>query len=90
VSAPPIKPTKTITLNTEIRKKLQQLQTSSQVCTACHKPESSLIINLDVGFIPAKFTPGLFKHITRPISFSLVVDDFGVKYINKEDVEYLI
>ncbi len=39
------------------------------------------------GITPAKFTPGLFKHTTLPISFSLVVDDFGGKYINKEDAE---
>ena len=42
------------------------------------------------GYIPAKFTPGLYTHKTRPIAFSLVVDDFGVKYINKEDMEHLI
>ena len=33
--------------------------------------------------------PGLWKHNTRPIQFTLVVDDFGVKYIRKEDVEHL-
>eukprot|EP00815_Leptocylindrus_aporus_P007176 CAMPEP_0116058534 /NCGR_PEP_ID=MMETSP0322-20121206/5252_1 /TAXON_ID=163516 /ORGANISM="Leptocylindrus danicus var. apora, Strain B651" /LENGTH=220 /DNA_ID=CAMNT_0003542731 /DNA_START=832 /DNA_END=1491 /DNA_ORIENTATION=+ len=44
----------------------------------------------DAGFIPVKFTPGLFKHTTRPISFCLVVDDFGIKYSNKKDAEYLI
>ena len=44
----------------------------------------------DAGFIPAKFTPGLFKHTTRPISFCLVVDDFGIKYSNKKDADYLI
>ena len=26
----------------------------------------------------------------RPISFSLVVDEFGVKYINKVDADHLI
>ncbi len=29
-------------------------------------------------------------HLTRPISFTLVVDDFGVKYIGKEHVNHLI
>jgi hypothetical protein len=28
-------------------------------------------------------TPGLWTHKTRPILFSLVVDDFGVKYVGK-------
>jgi hypothetical protein len=35
-------------------------------------------------------TSGLWKHETRLISFTLVVDDFGVKYIGKEHVEHLI
>jgi hypothetical protein len=28
-------------------------------------------------------------HKSRPIQFALCVDDFGVKYVNKEDVEHL-
>ena len=42
------------------------------------------------GYFQSKITPGYWKHNWRPISFSLVVDDFGVKYINKDDVEHLI
>jgi hypothetical protein len=37
----------------------------------------------------SKITPGYWHHNWRPISFTLVVDNFGVKYINKEDVEHL-
>ncbi len=33
--------------------------------------------------------PGLWKHDTRPIQFTLVVDHFGVKYTQQEDVEHL-
>jgi hypothetical protein len=33
------------------------------------------------GYYPARHTPGLWLHKTRPISFSLVVDDFAVKYV---------
>ncbi len=33
--------------------------------------------------------PGLWKHDTRPIQFTLVVDDFGVKYIGKEHAQNL-
>ena len=33
--------------------------------------------------------PGLWKHDTRDITFTLVVDDFGVKYIAKADVLHL-
>ena len=41
-------------------------------------------------FTPAPFTPGLFTHKTRPLAFSLVVDDFGVKYTRQCDVAFLI
>ena len=42
------------------------------------------------GYYQSKIIPGLWKHETRPIIFSLVVDDFGIKYINKQDVEHLM
>ena len=32
------------------------------------------------GYYEMPHTPGLWKHIWRPIMFSLVVDDFGIKY----------
>ncbi len=35
-------------------------------------------------------TPGLWKHKTGSIQFALVVDDFGVKNINNDDVQHLI
>ena len=35
-------------------------------------------------------TIGLFTHATRPLAFTLVVDDIGVKYVDKADVEHLI
>ena len=42
------------------------------------------------GYVPTGFAPGLFKHESRPIQFCLVVEDFGVKYINKEDANHPI
>ena len=42
------------------------------------------------GYEQSKLTPGFWKHKWRPISFSLVVDDFGVKYVGKQHVEHLI
>ena len=36
------------------------------------------------GYVPVCHTPGLWCHTWRPISFCLVLDDFGVKYIGKE------
>jgi hypothetical protein len=38
----------------------------------------------------SKTTPGLWKHNTRPISFSLVVNDFRVKYVGKENTQHLL
>jgi hypothetical protein len=41
------------------------------------------------GYQQSKVTPGYWRHKWRPISFTLVVDDFGMKYINKTDVNHL-
>ena len=41
------------------------------------------------GYQQSKLVPGLWKHDKRPIQFTLVVDDFGVKYTRQEDVEHL-
>ena len=41
------------------------------------------------GYRQSKLVPGLWKHDTRPIQFTLVVDNFGLKYINKDDVQHL-
>jgi hypothetical protein len=40
-------------------------------------------------YFPCVHTPGLWKHKTRPVIFSLVVDDFGVKYTGREHAEHL-
>jgi hypothetical protein len=42
------------------------------------------------GYHQSTITPGLWKHDTCPINFSLVVDDFGVKYVGKENVQHLL
>ena len=36
------------------------------------------------GYYELPHTPGLWKHVTLPVQFTLVVDDFGVKYTGKE------
>jgi hypothetical protein len=41
------------------------------------------------GYYPARHTPGLWLHKTLPISFTLVVDDFAVKYVGKQHAEHL-
>ncbi len=59
-------------------------------------PQSGLIANKFLeerlnkhGYRQSKLVPGLWKHNTRPIQFTLVVDDFSIKFIRKEDVEHL-
>jgi hypothetical protein len=40
-------------------------------------------------YYPARHTPGLWLHKTRPIYFTLVVDDFAVKYVGKQHAKHL-
>ena len=42
------------------------------------------------GYYEVAHTPGLWRHLTRPVQFSLVLDDFGVKYVGKENAQHLI
>ena len=42
------------------------------------------------GYYQSNIVPGLWKHKTRKIVFTLVVDDFGIKYVNKSDAEHLM
>jgi hypothetical protein len=41
------------------------------------------------GYRQSKLVPGLWKHNARPIQFTLVVDDFGIKYVGKEHAQHL-
>ena len=42
------------------------------------------------GYYQSMYTPGLWLHKWRPISFSLCVDDFGVKYVGDEHKAHLL
>ena len=42
------------------------------------------------GYHEAKTMPGAWKHNTHPIIISLVVDDFGIKYLKKTHADHLI
>eukprot|EP00804_Cyclotella_cryptica_P024278 CCRYP_012561-RA/>CCRYP_012561-RA protein AED:0.25 eAED:0.27 QI:0/0/0/1/1/1/3/0/611 len=42
------------------------------------------------GYFELPHTPGLFKHISRPVQFTLVVNDFGIKYIGEEHLDHLL
>jgi hypothetical protein len=41
------------------------------------------------GYYPARHTPGLWRHKTRPIAFTLVMDDVAVKYVGKQHADHL-
>jgi hypothetical protein len=42
------------------------------------------------GYRQSATTPDLWKHNTQPISFTLVVNNFGVKYMGKENAQHLL
>jgi hypothetical protein len=42
------------------------------------------------GYYECSHTPGLWRHKTRPIMFTLVVDDFGVQVTGKNNAQHLI
>ena len=42
------------------------------------------------GYFELPHTPGLWTHNWRPITFSLVVDDFGIKYVGEQHFDHLI
>jgi hypothetical protein len=41
------------------------------------------------GYHQSLTTPGLWQHDWRPISFTLCVNDFGIKYVGKEHANHL-
>ena len=43
-----------------------------------------------VGYYEVAHTPGLWKHVSHPVHFTLTVNNFGVKYVGKEHVDHLI
>ena len=42
------------------------------------------------GYHKTPHTPGLWKHTWCPITFALVVDDFGIKHVVKEHAQHLL
>jgi len=42
------------------------------------------------GYNQSQTLPVLWKHKTKTIQFVLVVDDFGIQYINKDDLDHLV
>ena len=59
-------------------------------------PQAGIVANKDLqkhlapyGYHPVPHTPGLWKHETRDIIFTLVVDDFAIKYTHLDDLHHL-
>ena len=44
----------------------------------------------EFGYEQSTIIPGFWKHRWRPVWFSLVVDNFGVKYIGKQHMDHLL
>ena len=42
------------------------------------------------GYTPTRHTLGLYTHNNRKTTFTLVVDDFGIKYHHKHDALHLL
>jgi hypothetical protein len=41
------------------------------------------------GYYPARHTPNLWLHKTRPLSFTLIVDDFADIYVDKQHEDHI-
>ena len=53
-------------------------------------PQSGILFNkllqkrlAPYGYYEMPHSSGLWKHTSRPISFTLVIDNFGIKYVGK-------
>ena len=42
------------------------------------------------GYHELPHTPGLFRHENRQVWFTLVVDNFGIKYVGEESAKHLL
>ena len=69
-----------------------------EICRAIYGlPQAGILANQQLrtrlapfGYYEVAHTPGLWRHVTKPVQFSLVVDDFRVKYVGEEHVRHLI
>ena len=66
----------------EIRKGMYGLKQSGRIANDRLKQHLK-----KYGYVPCRYTTGLFTHTSRKISFALCVDDFGVTYTDKSDAK---
>ena len=69
----------------EIRKCMPGLKQAGRI-----ENERLKIHLIKFGYSPVARTPSLWKHATKDICVSLVVDDLGVKYVGKDTADHLI
>ena len=69
----------------EIRKGMYGLPQAGRIA---HDQLKKILIAHD--YTPARFTPGLWENKANKLQFTLIVDDFGVKYTDKVQVHDLI
>jgi hypothetical protein len=68
----------------EIRKGMYSFEQAGLLATQLLKKRLT-----PFGYYPARHTPGLWLHKTRPVAFSLIVDDFSVEVCGKKNAEHL-
>ena len=67
----------------EIRKGMPGLKQAGKVAN------DRLVAHLaKYGYAPCKRARALWKYTSRPITFTLCVDDFGIKYVGKQHIEH--
>eukprot|EP00804_Cyclotella_cryptica_P013531 CCRYP_017239-RA/>CCRYP_017239-RA protein AED:0.45 eAED:0.45 QI:0/0/0/1/1/1/2/0/507 len=87
-----------IIIQYHLREKVNNGYLYMEICRAMYGlPQAGILANKLLsqrlakhGYYKVVHTPGLWKHTTRPISFTLIVDDFGIKYVGKEHAEHLL
>ncbi len=70
---------------TEIRRAIYGLPQAGALANKLLKEQL-----VPAGYFEVPHTPGLWKHVSCPIAFSLVVNDFGVKYVRCKHTEHLL
>jgi hypothetical protein len=68
----------------EIRKGMYGLPQAGIIANQLLKKRLS-----EKGYYQCQHTPGLWRHVWRSIVFCLVVDDFGIKVTNMDDMHHL-
>ena len=60
-------------------------------------PQAGILANVQLGqhltqhgYHQTQHTHGLYRHETRNISFNLVVENFGIKYTDRVNIDYLL